>query len=300
MISFNTFVSGAKVIKKCCIRYAPQILTGLGIFSMGAATVCGIKTAPKAKKAIDEIEADNSISHKEAAKKKTLAYAKFYWPELLMTFGGAGLIIGGQHISLGRLSTAVGLLGIEKDKVKKLTDKISEKYGDKELIKLKDEIARDEVAKSGPPDLSKVYNTGHGTMYVYDAIGKRFILDSVEHINKAERQINQDIAADIKRHREAVYSLNNLYEDYLGWPPLDGRVDIPGIDNPQKFAPNIGKDLGWRNRFVELKMTYGNFDPDHSYVIVGFSDSGGPNWDLDITDDFGSDYQDDETDMPWR
>ena len=50
MISFNTFVSGAKVIKKCCIRYAPQILTGLGIFSMGAATVCGIKTAPKAKK----------------------------------------------------------------------------------------------------------------------------------------------------------------------------------------------------------------------------------------------------------
>lgn len=293
MISFKTILSGAKVVKKFCVRYAPQILTGLGIASMAGATVHAIKTAPKAKKAIDEIEADDSISHSEAAKKKTLAYAKFYWPELLMTFGGAGLIIGGQHISLGRLSTAVGLLGIEKDKVKKLTDKISEKYGDKELLKLQDEIARDDAKAHAPMDISTVYNTGDGTMLCYEPNMQRFFWSDLEKIRKARDELNHEMSRQMQRMDEGVLSLNDWYRK-INLPPMDGTFQ------GRKLGPNIGKDFGWRNRMIELQITAGVLPNDQTYFVIGFTPQGAPERDQDIEEDYGSSYGDDETDMPWR
>lgn len=293
MISFKTVISGAKVVKKFCVRYAPQILTGLGIASMAGATVHAIKTAPKAKKAIDEIEADNSISHREAAKKKTLAYAKFYWPELLMTFGGAGLIIGGQHISLGRLSTAVGLLGIEKDKVKKLTDKISEKYGDKELLKIQDDIARDSAQAHAPVDTSTIYNTGFGTMLCYDPNTQRFFWSDLEKIRKARDELNHEMSRQMQRMDEGVLSLNDWYRK-LNLPPIDGRFQ------GKRLGPNIGKDFGWRNRMIELQITAGVLPNDQTYFVIGFTPQGAPEMDADIEDDYGTSYGDDETDMPWR
>lgn len=297
MISFKTiwwsFTKGAKVAKKFGVRYAPQILTGLGIASMAGATAHAIKTAPKAKKAIDEIEADNSISHKEAAKKKTLAYAKFYWPELLMTFGGAGLIIGGQHISLGRLSTAVGLLGIEKDKVKKLTDKISEKYGDKELLKIQDDIARDSAQAHAPVDTSTIYNTGFGTMLCYDPNTQRFFWSDLEKIRKARDELNHEMSRQMQRMDEGVLSLNDWYRK-LNLPPIDGRFQ------GKRLGPNIGKDFGWRNRMIELQITAGVLPNDQTYFVIGFTPQGSPEMDADIEDDYGTSYGDDETDMPWR
>ena len=300
MISFKTITKllvpvtkGAKVVKKFGVRYAPQILTGLGIASMAGATVRAIKTAPKAKKAIDEIEADNSISHKEAAKKKTLAYAKFYWPELLMTFGGAGLIIGGQHISLGRLSTAVGLLGIEKDKVKKLTDKISEKYGDKELLKLQDEIARDDAKAHAPMDISTVYNTGDGTMLCYEPNMQRFFWSDLEKIRKARDELNHEMSRQMQRMDEGVLSLNDWYRK-INLPPMDGKFQ------GRRLGPNIGKDFGWRNRMIELQITAGVLPNDQTYFVIGFTPQGAPESDQDIEADYGSSYEDDETDMPWR
>lgn len=300
MISFKTIANlwvpvakGAKVVKKYGVRYAPQILTGLGIASMAGATVHAIKTAPKAKKAIDEIEADNSISHKEAAKKKTLTYAKFYWPELLMTFGGAGLIIGGQHISLGRLSTAVGLLGIEKDKVKKLTDKISEKYGDKELLKIQDDIARDNAQAHAPLDTSTIYNTGFGTMLCYDPNTQRFFWSDLEKIRKARDELNHEMSRQMQRADEGVLSLNDWYRK-LNLPPIDGRFQ------GKRVGPNIGKDFGWRNRMIELQITAGVLPNDQTYFVIGFTPQGAPEMDADIEDDYGTSYEDDETDMPWR
>lgn len=297
MISWQLITQGYKVTKKMAIKYAPQILTGVGIFCMGAATVKAIKTAPKAKEAIDKIEADDSLTHKEYVKKKTLALMKFYWPEFLMTFGGAGLIIGGQHISIKRLGIATAIISSRNEEIKDLKDKIAEKYGDKELGKIQDSIAQDKAKKALndiPTDLSTVYNTGHGTTLFYDIIGKRSFLSDLEYIRKMRDQFNKEIAEQMQRGDEAVMSLNDWY-DYNGLPQLDGRAE-----NGKKVGPNIGKDLGWRNRLMELKFTSDMLSNGQTYFVMGFTDNGGPKWDLDITDDYGSRYSDDETDMPSR
>lgn len=298
MISINAIHTGLRVAKKMAIRYLPQLLTGGGICLMAAATAHAVKTSPEAAKEVEEINQDPTIQRPVV--EKTLVYAKHYWPTLLMTFGGAGMIIGGQHVSLKRFGLAMTALSMEKDKRQKLEEKIAEKFGPKKLLEAKDEILQDEVRKevsSKPFNLSAVYNTGRGTTLCYDPIGKRFYLSDLDYIRKMWGLFNMDIAEHMKRGNNAVMSLNDWY-DYIDLPKLDGRI---GKEGKERVGPNIGKDFGWRNRLMDLQFTAGALDNGQTYSVIGFTESGGPKADLDISDDYGSPYSgDDETDMPWR
>lgn len=292
-MNLKTLAEGAKIAKKLGVKYLPQILTGLGITMMAGATIHAIKVTPEAHETIQQIEEDDELSHKEYVKAKTLALAHFYWPELLMTFGGAGLIIGGQHVSLRRLGVATALLSTERDKVQKLENKIEEKFGNKKLNDIKDEIIQDEAkAKATNLDLSTVYNTGKGNTLIY-VMYWGFCLSDMDFIRRATQDCNDDICSNMQRGKEAVVSLNDWLE-YINLPPIDGRV------NGKRLGPNLGKDLGWRNRSIRLRVTAMMLDNDQTCLAVGFTDEGGPIPDPDISDDYGSDYIDDETDMPWR
>ena len=295
VFSWKTVLDGAKVVKKYAIRYAPQILTGVGIACMAGATVHAVHTAPIAKAHLTLIDDDPNLSHKDYILKKTRCYAEFYWPTLLMTFGGAGMIIGGQHISLKRLGMATAIIGSQREELKDLKDKIAEKYGNKELGKIQDEITQDKVkneAERKHLDISTVYNTGKGTTLCYD-VYHGFFLSDLEYIRQMRDAFNNDIAEQMQHGHESVMSLNDWYE-YIGLEPLDGCV------NGKKFGPDIGKDMGWRNRTMQLRFTAGLLDNDQTYMVVGFTESGAPKWDLDISDDYGQPYTDDETDTPWR
>lgn len=296
MIQWKMITEGAKVVKKVAIRYAPQILTGIGIGCMAGATVHAIKVSPKAKEELDEID-NEELTHGEFFKKKAGTWIRYYWPEVLMVFGGAGLIIGGQHISLKRLSAATIALSMEREKVQKLTDKVAEKFGDKKLAEIQDEIAQDdvkrEVVKQGITDFNTVYNTGRGHMLCFDPIGRRFFLSDLEYIRKMSMEFNKDIAEQMAKQYEAVMSLNDWY-DYIDIPPLDGKVDGKTV------GPNIGKDMGWRNRLMKLKITSGMLENDQTYFVIGFTDGGMPTIDENIMDDYLMNSADDSTDMPWR
>lgn len=308
MINFGMIKTGYAVVKKVAVQYAPQILTGVGILCMGAATIKAIKTAPKAKEAITEIENDPDLSHKEYVKKKTLSLMKYYWPEFLMTFGGAGLIIGGQHISLKRLGVATAIIGSQKEELKELKEKIAEKYGNKELGKLQDEIAQDKVKKEVEQrglDISTVYNTGNGNTLFYDPIGHRFFLSSLESIKQEEICFNNDISRQMQRGDESVMSLNDWYH-YIDLPPLNGCAPVKNAMNAhgegreQHFGPDIGKNFGWRNRPMHLNIVSGMLENGQTYFVVGFTENGEPKAVQDLENWYGVPYSDDETDMPWR
>ena len=76
MISLSTFNTGLRVVKKLAIRYAPQLLTGLGIGMMAGATIHAAKVAPKAKEEIDEINDDPTIQRPGV--EKGLTYLKYF------------------------------------------------------------------------------------------------------------------------------------------------------------------------------------------------------------------------------
>lgn len=303
MFSLNSIKTGAKIVGKILVKYAPQILTGVGIACMAASTAHAIKEAPKAKEELEEINNDPELNHKDYFKKKTKVILKHYWPVGLMTIGGAGLIIGGQHVSLRRLSVATAALSMERDKLKKLEDKLTEKLGEKKLNEFKDEIAQDdcrkEAKKQGISDLSGWYNTGHGTMRFYDPIGKRFFLSDLEYIRRAERDFNGDLCRRARKLQHSAKSLNSWFEA-IDLEPLDGLDDYKN----NCHSPNIGKDWGWRDREIELKFTSMLLENDITCFVMGYTEEGEPRYFMDIDDGDGENVlKDDETDMrdrvPW-
>lgn len=297
MMNFKTILDGAKVVGKWAVKHAPQLLTIAGVGAMAGATVHAVVESPKAKEELDAIENDPELTHKEYISAKAKTIFKHYWPTALLTIGGAGMIFGGHHINVKRLGVATALLSTRTEELKKLEQKVLEHDGEKTLEKYKDEITNEEVKreakKQGITDLSTVYNTGKGTTLCFDPIGKRFFLSDLEFIRQMRDEMNNDISEQMQKMKEAVMSLNDWY-GYIELPPLNGRV------NGHKMGPDIGKDLGWRNRTMQLRFTSGMLENDQTYVVVGFTDNGAPKIDPNICDDYGSHYEDDETDMPWR
>lgn len=294
MINFKTITDGVKVVGKWAARNMPTILTVIGVGMMTGATVDAIKEAPVAKEELDILE-EEELTHKEYFAKKTKIIVKHYWKVAVLDILGGVSIFGGNHINLRRIATATALLSTKTDELKKLEEKVLEKDGKKKLQKYKDEIIQEKVKNAAGDsfDISTVYNTGKGTALCFDSIGQRFFLSDLEYIRQMRDEFNSALAEQMQRHKEAVMSLNDWY-GYIGLPPLDGRF------NGKRMGPDLGKDLGWRNRLMQLKFTAGMLDNDQTYSVIGFTDAGGPKWDLDISDDYGSDYTDDETDTPWR
>jgi len=294
--NLKTISAFGKTVLKYAEKNSPTILTIVGACMAVGATVKAIIEAPKASDEIEELDQDEEVSHKEYNKSKAKIIFKHYWLVTLMEVGGIGLIFWGHKISLGRTAAAIAAYQMSKDDLKKLENKIAEMDGGKHLDQLKHEVLKDEVSKDGQNE-EMYYNTGHGTMKFYDPIGKRFFYSDIEHIRKMTAKLNFELADQMKYGKYAVASLND-WCDMIGLERLDGTID------GRKVGPNVGKDLGWRNRLIELKFESMLLPNDEHCTVVGFTDAGGPKWDLDIGDDYGC-YDDmcgddDSTDMKWR
>lgn len=295
-MNLNAVKEFGKTAIKIAEKHSPTIFTVIGVGLMIGATIKAIVEAPKAKEEIDELE-DAEVSHKEYNKSKLSIIARHYWPVVLMEIGGVGSVFWGHKISLGRTAAAIAAYQMSKDDLKKLEEKIANVDGEKHLDQLKHDILKDEVI-ANDQDENSYYNTGHGNMKFYDPIGKRFFYSDIEHIRKMTAKLNFELAEQIKYGKCAVASLND-WCDMIGLERLDGVLD------GRRIGPNIGKDLGWRNRLIDLKFESMLLPNDEHCTVVGFTESGGPKWDLDISDDYGcyddlSKIDDDSTDSKWR
>lgn len=292
-INLKTLKEGGEIILRFVVDKSPTILTTLGVLAMAAGTAKAIVEAPKAKEELEEVESDPELSHKDYILKKSRVILYHYWATAALTLGGAGIIFWGHKISLGRTAAALAAYQMSKDDLKKLEDKIVETDGEKKLNKMKNSILKDEVG-AGPNDISMVYNTGHGNTLFYDPIGRRFFISDIEFIRQQASVFNMELAKQIKISKKAVMSLNDWYE-FIDLEPLDGEID------GKKVCSNIGKDMGWRNRLVDLKFTSLLLSNNEHCTVMGYSKNGGPEWDMNIADDYYADeLEEDSTDMPWR
>ena len=289
----KTIKEGGDILIKFAIKNSPTILTTMGVLAMAAGTVKAIVEAPKAKEELEDVESDPELSHKEYIKAKARVILYHYWSTAALTAGGAGIIFWGHKISLARTAAALAAYQMANDDLKKLEDKIVETDGEKKLNKMKNSILKDEVG-TGPSDISTVYNTGHGNTLFYDPIGRRFFLSDIEYIRQQASAFNLELAKQIKLSKKAVMSLNDWYY-FIDLEALDGTID------GNKVCTNIGKDMGWRNRLLDLKFTSILMSNNEHCTVMGYSRNGGPEWDMNISDDYyADDLEDDSTDMNWR
>lgn len=298
-INPGTIKQAYVVSRQYIIRNAPKILTITGVAMFTGAVAYTAIAAPKAKAKADEIEQDESLTHKEYIKKKTLNYLSIYWPTFLMVFGGGACVFGAQHVNAKRIAAISTVLATQTDKLEKLENVIKTEDGEKQLQKYKDKVAQEDVkAHAQGLDMSTVYNTGKGNMLCFEPIGQRFFWSDLEFIKREAEEFAMEQARLMQHGEEAVHSLNDWYEA-INLKPLDGKIEIGNRDIP--MGPNIGKDFGWRNRMMRLQITSGMLENDQTYFVIGFKDGFEPKLDPDICDSYGSTYSgDDETDMRWR
>ena len=294
-VNLKTIVSGAKIVAKFAAKHAPTILTAFGVGCMAGGTVTAIVNAPKAKEQLDILNDDPELDHREYNRARFMTVLKYYWLTTLLTTGGAVMIFGGHHMNMRRIAGLTMLLGTRTEDLKKLEQAIVDTDGENKLRKYQDKAIQTD-AENHAVGLGTVYNTGKGNTLCFDPIGKRFFLSDLDYITQQEQKFNADISHNMQRGMEAVMSLNNWYE-YIDLPPLDGNIEVG--DRVVPFGPNIGKDLGWRNRGILLKKTAGMLSDGTTYIVIGYKHGYGPTWDLNIEDDYGTPY-DDETDMSWR
>ena len=214
-------------------KNSPAILSGFALAGVGASVLFTAKATPKAMRAI---EAEKQAREEERLKAAdSSAYAaekiaeqppieltnwetvklcwKYYIPAGLSVLGTSVCIISAQKINSNRLSALATALSISETARKELEEKVSEKFGDGKLSKLKDEIAQDKVNKDDA-NCEFVYDTGHGTTLFKDDWSGRYFYSSVEHIKQVVNDLNYRLIGG-----EYYISLNEWYME-LGLPPL--------------------------------------------------------------------------------
>ena len=305
-INPGTIKQAYVVSRQYIIRNAPKILTITGVAMFTGAVAYTAVAAPKAKAKADEIEQDESLTHKEYIKKKTLNYLSIYWPTFLMVFGGGACVFGAQHVNAKRIAAISTVLATQTDKLEKLGNVIKAEDGEKKLRKYTDKAAQNDAKEcaEGYDWLNCVYNTGKGNTLCFDPVGRRFFISDVDYITECADDLSEGIMDTYKSGRNGTASLNKFYESF-NLPELDGMVSV-GKQDDIDTGINIGKDFGWKNRRIKLNILYDSLPNKTVYAIIGFQDGYEPRLYPDIYDFDGSDRKskysidDDETDMRWR
>lgn len=293
--------TGLKAGGKVLVKAAPTIGVIVGTALMAGATVKTGIEAPKLRDSLAELDAKEDISHKEylITKTKVLVY-HLGWPAVMMLLG-MGMIFGGYKIKYTQAAIATAALASKTEEVEKIEQKVLEKYGPKEYEKMKDDIAKDD-AKSHPVNYSTVINTGHGTTLCYDPIFHDYYWSDLDYIRKMVDQANMEMTRTRWGMMKSAMNYNT-FRDYLDLPASNENTNAFG-----KISPiDIGKDIGWYNAPIELKITVLLLQDDTPCHIIGFTKNGSPKWRLNLEDSNGEDADrldydgdDDETDMHWR
>lgn len=300
-LNMQAIKTGFQISSKALIKAAPTIGVIFGTGLMVGATVKTGLEAPKLKDELDELEIQTDISHKEYLKKKTrILLYHLGWPAV-MTIGGLLMIFSGYKIKCTQAAIAAAALASKTEEAEKLEKKIIEKYGPKEYEKMKDEMVKDEV-KAHPIDYATVINTGHGNMLCWDPIVHDYYWSDLDYIRKMAEQANKEMTKTRwGMHKSAMNY--NTWREYLDLPACNYHSCM---DKPAGNV-DIGKDYGWFNSYIELKIT-AILLPDDSVVhVIGFTISGAPRYRLNLEDEDGVDadnpmydYDDDSTDMRYR
>lgn len=306
VVNAQTIKTGLNVAWKGLVKAAPTISVIFGVALMAGATVKTGIEAPKLRDDLDELNDDETLTHNEYMKKKCKVLLYHLGLPAIMMLGGAGFIFGGYKIKYTEAAIATAAFASKSDEVEKIENKVIEKFGQKEYDKMKDEMAKDDV-KAHPINFANIINTGHGNTLCYDPVFHDYFLSDLEFIRRQATEANEEMLNKKYRFKR------NGAVDYNSWRE---RLDLPGSrenenddrDDNVGNIENFGKDIGWINRKIELKITVFKLSDDTVVHVIGFTRPGAPKWHLDVGDqdhsyietDANGYVMDDETDMPWR
>jgi len=207
----------------------PTILTGVGVAGTITTAYLTGRASFKAARLIEDEqrkerlqeEMTNGAYRRELS---TAGKAKLVWhlylPPAAMGITTVASIVMANRVSSARLAALTVASALSERRFQEYRDKITEKFGDKEATKVRDEIAQEHVLKN-PHDTRQVIIAGSGDVLCYDMLTGRYFMSSAEKIRKAENRINHELNnfmhASLTEFYEEVGLPPTTYTDMVGW-----------------------------------------------------------------------------------
>lgn len=215
------------VAKKASIKYAPEILTGLGITGLLTAIGLAVKVTPKALTLIDEAKKEKGEDLTKLETVKTVW--KCYIPVAGAAVVSSACIIFASKESRRRNAALAAAYSLSESAITEYKDKVIETVGEKKEQDIQDAIAKDEIDKN-PVVLKEVIETGDGKTLCYDPFGGRYFRSDIDFIKTAIVDINflmiNDTSAQLNDFYDKIHLNNSIAGEILGWDVNNGKLSL--------------------------------------------------------------------------
>lgn len=221
-------------------KYAPQILTSVGVVGLVTTSVMSVRVTPKALEAINaekerRQKMADALAEVENAKPgervvinpepiKPLEYVQLTW-KLYLPSVGVGLasiacIAGANHIFIQRNAALAAAYMLTENRFDTYKEKAKEVLGDKKEKTIRSSIAESDM-KSTEMVEEYVAKTGRGDTRCFDCISGRYFDSDVDDLKRCVNELNHQMLFDETVTLNDFYELANLelsrLGDNLGW-----------------------------------------------------------------------------------
>ena len=232
---------GLVTLGKVITKHSPELLTALGVIGLISAGISAVKNTPKAYDILKEAEENDEVEI-TVLEKVRLCWRQYIFPVAIAILS-VFCIIFAQKINSGRTAALLTACKISEEAAERFETETRNSIGDKEVEKIKDRIAKNEMQNNPVVD-SEVFLTGSGTTLYYESYSGRYFRANRDYVDRAR---NVFIA-----HLQDYDTMS--VNDYLDC------FDIPSLDDM-----TTGRLLGWNLNDVkkrcgghmpELKFSY--------------------------------------------
>lgn len=239
--------SAWRSLRKTVQKHGPEILTGIGIAGMIAASVMAVRATPKALRMIEDKE--NEIGKPLTGTETVKTTWKCYIPAAISGVCSAACIIGASSINARRNAALVTAYTISETALKEYTNKAVEIVGEKKEQAIRDAVARDKLENAHVTERNFI-STGKGETPCFDPLTNACFKSDIETLRKAENVLN-------KRMREEMRVTVNEFLQEIGLEPCDS---------------SIGETMGWDidKGYIELDFSSQLVD-GIPYLVIGHS-----------------------------
>lgn len=202
-----SFITIANKLAAGIVEHAPTIATSIGMGSMVAGTVEGIKATPSAYEEYKKL--------KDGESPRTADYLdlglRHYWKCGILTIGGVILIGIGHKADLTKLAVATAALQMKDEDSKDYKKAVEKIVGKKKSEEIEERYCKDkaEGLRNIDVDSANIIHTGNGNILCYDIPSKTVFYSSYAALVHAKQQVVGLIESN------GYASLNDLY-DFLG------------------------------------------------------------------------------------
>lgn len=228
----------AKAVKITVKKKSPEILTGIGISGMIAATIMAVKATPKALTLIEEAgykkgSDENPIMDMEYTPLTTLETIKAAWkpyiPAAITGTLSIACLVSANSVNARRNAALATAYTISETALREYKEKVVETIGEKKEKEVRDSIAKDKLDQN-PVTKNEIIVTEKGSTLCYDVISGRYFKSDMEKLKRAENELNRQMLND------GSVSLNDFYYaigldsirlgDDLGWDTRDSLITL--------------------------------------------------------------------------